>query len=170
MKPFPITMQQLKSLVVGIKYFTKWVESKPLATIMEKNFCSFVWKSIICWFGILRVFISDNGKQFDNDAFRDFCNHLEIKNHYSSPTHPQVNGQVTVINWSLLKLIKTRLEGANGIWSDELPSILWAYRATAWTRTRETVFRLAFKSEAVIPVEVEIVSYRIAHHNKGKNE
>ena len=34
---FPITMQQLKFLIVGIDYFTKWVEAEALATIMEKN-------------------------------------------------------------------------------------------------------------------------------------
>ena len=48
MGPFSMAMQQLKFLVVGIDYFTKWVEAKPLATITEKNVRSFVWKSIIC--------------------------------------------------------------------------------------------------------------------------
>ena len=37
MGSFPITMQQLKFLIVGIDYFTKWVEAEALATIMEKN-------------------------------------------------------------------------------------------------------------------------------------
>ena len=58
------------------------------------------------------MFVSDNGKQFDNDAFRDFCTELGIKNHYSSPAHSQANGQVEVMNRTLLKIIKTRLEGA----------------------------------------------------------
>ena len=48
MGPFSMAMQQLKFLVVGIDYFNKWVEAKPLATITEKNVRSFVWKSIIC--------------------------------------------------------------------------------------------------------------------------
>ena len=155
---------------MGIDYFTKWVEAEPLATITEKNFCSFVWKSIICRFGILRVLVSDNGKQLDNDAFRDFCNQLGIKNYYFSPTHPQANGQVKVTNRSLLKLIKTRLEGAKGILSEKLPGTLWAYRTTAWTPIGKTPFRLAFGSEAFILAKVGIMSYRITHHDEGKNE
>jgi len=86
MGPFPTAARQLKFLVVGIDYFTKWVEAEALATITEKNVRSFVWRCIICSFGIPRVFVSDNRRQFDNDPFRDFCSQLGIKNHYS-PTH-----------------------------------------------------------------------------------
>ena len=73
------------------------------------------------------MLVSNNGKQFDNNAFRDFYSELGIKNHYSSPAHPQANGQVEVTNQSLLKIIKTRLEGPKGIWPDELPRILRAH-------------------------------------------
>ena len=34
---FLIAMRQLKLLIVGIDYFTKWVEVEALATITEKN-------------------------------------------------------------------------------------------------------------------------------------
>ena len=100
------------------------MKAEALATITEKNICSFVWRNIICKYGIPRVLVSDNGKQFNNSAFRDFCSELGIKNHYSSPANPQANGQVEVMNQSLLKIIKTRLKGAKGIWPDELPSVL----------------------------------------------
>ena len=73
MGPFLIVMRQLKFFIVGIDYFTKWVEAKVLATITEKNVRSFVWRNIVCRYRIPRVLVSDNGKQFDNDFFRDFC-------------------------------------------------------------------------------------------------
>ena len=73
MGPFPIAVRKLKFLVVGIDYFTKWVEAEALATTTEKNVRSFVWKNIICRYSIPRVLVSENKKQFDNDAFRDFC-------------------------------------------------------------------------------------------------
>ena len=136
----------------------------------RKNVWNFVWKSIICRLGIPRVFVSDNKKQFDNSTFTDFCSKLGIKNHYSSPTHPQANGQVEVTNWSLLKIIKTQLEGAKGIWPDELPSILWAYRTTARTPTGETPFRLAYGNDVVIPVEIGLTSYRVENYVEKKNE
>ena len=107
----------------------------------------------------------------NNDAFRDFCLQLGIKNHYSSPAHPQVNGQVEVINRSLLKIIiKTLLEWAKGIWPEELPSVLWACRMTARTPIGETPFQLAYKSETVISAEVGLISYRVVYHDESRND
>ena len=91
MEPFPTAVRQLKLLVVDINYFTKWVEAKTLATIIEKNVRSFVWRCIIYRFGIPRVLVSDNGKQFDNDSFQDFCSQLGIRN----PTPPSPTNKPT---------------------------------------------------------------------------
>ena len=107
MGPLPITMRQLKFLVIGIDYFTKWVEAEALATITEKNVKSFVWRNIVYRYGIPRVLVSDNGKQFDNNSFKDFCSQLGIKDHYSAPANPRANQQIEFTNQSLLKIIKT---------------------------------------------------------------
>ena len=70
----------------------------------------------------------------------------------------------------MLKIIKTRLEGAKGIWPDELPSVLWAYRTTTRTPTRETPFRLTYGADAVIPAEVGLTSYHVKNYSEDKNE
>uniref|UniRef100_A0A2N9FUY0 Uncharacterized protein n=1 Tax=Fagus sylvatica TaxID=28930 RepID=A0A2N9FUY0_FAGSY len=170
MGPFPVGTKQAKFLVVAIDYFTKWVEAEPLAIISEKNVKSFVWKAVICRFGIPRVLIFDNGKQFDNGPFREMCSQLNIKNHYSSPRHPQANGQVEVTNRTLLKQIKTRLEGAKSMWVEKLPSVLWAYRTTVRTPTKETPFKLTFGTEVVIPVEIGLTTFRTTFHREEENE
>ena len=69
----------------------------------------------------------------------------------------------------MLKIIKTQLEGANGVWLEELPSVLWAYRTTARTPTGETPFQLAYGSEAVIPTKVGLTRYRVRTHDERKN-
>ena len=69
MGPFPLGKKQLRYLIVAIDYFTKWVEAELVMMIIEDKVTSFVWKNIICRFGVLHVIISDNGKQFDNPKF-----------------------------------------------------------------------------------------------------
>uniref|UniRef100_A0A2N9ES18 Uncharacterized protein n=1 Tax=Fagus sylvatica TaxID=28930 RepID=A0A2N9ES18_FAGSY len=127
-------------------------------------------RPMICRFGIPIVLVSNNGKQFDNPKFRQFSEELGIHNHYSSPGHPQANGQVEVTNRSLLKLIKTRLERAKGVWPEKLPSILWAYRTTVQIPTGETPFRMTFGTEAVILVEIGMTTFRTAMHNDQQND
>ena len=36
--------------------------------------------------------------------------------------------------------------------------------------TGETPFRLTYGSEAVIPAEVELISYRVHNHDENKND
>ena len=124
--PLPQGKGQVKFLLVTIDYFTKWVEAEALSTITEAKIQSFVWKNIICRFGIPLMIILDNGRQFNSQAFGDFCSGLGIKNQFSSPGHPQANGQTEVTNRTLLKIIKTRLDDAKGAWPEELSNVLWA--------------------------------------------
>ena len=67
-------------------------------------------------------------------------------------------------------MIKTWLKGAKEIWSDELPSVLWAYQMIACMPIGKTSFRLAFGSEDVILAEIGLTSYRVAHHDEERNE
>ena len=73
-------------------------------------------------------------------------------------------------NRTLLKIIKTKLDNAKGAWPEELPNVLWAYRTTARTLTRETPFKLTYGTEAVIPVEVGVTSIRQEVFNKESND
>ena len=82
----------MKFLRVAIDYFTKWVEVEPLATITKDKIQIFVWKNIVCRFGIPKKIIFDNCHQFDSRKFKEFCTVLGIQNHYLSPGHPQANG------------------------------------------------------------------------------
>ena len=49
------------------------------------------------------------GYSFDSRAFREFCSDLNIKNIYSTPVFPQGNGQVEVINKTIVNGLKKRL-------------------------------------------------------------
>ena len=74
------------------------------------------------------------------------------------------------MNQSLLKIIKTQLEGAKGIWLKELPSVLWAYKTTARTPIGETSFQLAYGSETVISAKIGLTSYKVENHDESRND
>ena len=50
--PLPAAAAQKKFLLVATDYFSKWVETEAYASIKDKDVSKFVWKNIICHFGI----------------------------------------------------------------------------------------------------------------------
>jgi hypothetical protein len=54
-------------------------------------------------------------------------------------------------------------------WVDFLSEVIQSYKTTTWTPTGETLFALSFGMEAVIPVEIGSLSYRVEHYNPGLN-
>ena len=168
--PLPIGKGQCKFIIVAVDYFTKWAEAKPLATIIKQKIRNFVWRSIICRFGIPWALVSDNGKQFDNPKFRDLCAELGIKNYYSSPAHPQSNRQAEVTVITLKAALKTKLEDLKDKWAEYLPEVLWAYRTTRKSATQETPFALGFGTEAVAPIEIGLKSPMIELASVEHNE
>ena len=140
MGPLPTAKGNKKFVIVAVDYFTKWAEAEALARIGQSDVKGVVWKNVVCRFGIPQVLITDNGTQFDESLFRNFCAELGIRQHFSSPGHPQANGQAEVTNRSILEALKKRMVGAKGNWLDELTDILWSYRTSVRAPTGESPF------------------------------
>ena len=160
--PFPTAPAQKKLLLVAMDYFSKWIEADAYASIKDRDVTRFIWRNIICRFGISRLIISDNGPQFDSQVYRNFFQELKIWNLYSTPRYPQSNGQAEASNKTLLTALKKRLNSAKGKWVEELPGVLWAY----WTTTRKPTgispFALTYWMEAAIPIEIGLPTIRTA--------
>ena len=126
--PLPTALAQKKFLLVATDYFSKWIEVEAFTSIKDKDVTQFIWKNIVCQFGIPRSIVTDNGPQFDSRAYKNFCQELKIKKLYSTPRYPQSNSQPEASNKTLLTALKKQLDSAKGKWVDELPGVLWAYR------------------------------------------
>ena len=163
-------MGNKKYLLVGIDYFTKWVEAELLANIRDVDAKRFVWKNIITRFGVPHVLISDNGLQFDSKMFRKYCGELGITNRYSTPAYPQGNGQAEAVNKVIVNRLKKRLDDTKSKWVEELLHVLWTYRTTPCRSTGETPFSLTYGAEAVIPLETGFPTTRTNSFNPKDND
>jgi len=118
--PFPLAPGQLKFLIVGVDYFTKWIEVEAVSRITVDRVKKFYWKKIICRFGLPKYFVTDNGTQFASTSVVNFCTQLGIQTKFVSVIHPQANGQAKVANKVILNDIKKKLEAAKGVWAEQL--------------------------------------------------
>ncbi|GKV19281.1 hypothetical protein SLEP1_g29568 [Rubroshorea leprosula] len=135
--PFVKGVGGVTHLIVGVDYFTKWVEARALSSLTSKKVEDFVFSLIICRYGISSQIVADNGTQFNCTSFRDFCSSYGIKLQFTSVYHLKSNGMVESVN-------KCILEG-------------------------EILYHLAFETEAVIPIEIGVPSFKVTHFDEGRN-
>ena len=90
---FPSGDKQMKYLIFAIEYFTKWIEAELVAQITAHKVQHFVWKNIVCRFGVPRRLISDNGTQFASQQLGKLCAKVGIKQVFASVEHPRRTGR-----------------------------------------------------------------------------
>ncbi|KAK1581994.1 hypothetical protein Q3G72_010826 [Acer saccharum] len=150
-------------------YFTKWVEVGAYQQVRDIEVCDFVWKNIICRFGVPREIVTDNGSQFISYDFKNFCDKFGIKLSFSTPQYPQANGQAESTNKTIINTLKKQLEVEKSEWVEKLPEILWSYRTTPRRSTGETPFSLVYGSELVIPIKTRLATARSEDPNEEQN-
>ncbi|RDX93384.1 Tf2-9, partial [Mucuna pruriens] len=127
------------------------LRTESVATISSERIKRFLWKKIICRFGIPAEIVSDNGTQFASQVTTEFYEGLRIKQLFTSIEHPQSNNQAEAANKVILRGLQKHLEEAK----EELPQVLWLYHTMFHSTTNETSFRLTFGIKAMFPVEIE---------------
>ncbi|GJZ03087.1 reverse transcriptase domain-containing protein [Tanacetum coccineum] len=168
--PLPEALGKLKYLIVAVDYFTKWLKAKPVASITGRQVKSFAFDNIVCRFGVLAIIITDNGTHLINEPFKSWAEGLEIKLISTSVYHPQANRAVERANRSIMQGIKTRLHQEGAGWVEKLPNVLWAYRIMPKISNEETLFSLAYGTEAVIPAEIGMPTRRTTQGTDEEND
>ncbi|XP_062074931.1 uncharacterized protein LOC133778936 [Humulus lupulus] len=135
-------------------------EDEAYVTVSKTDIMTFIWKHIICQFGIPWEIVADNGTPFQNARVQELCDTYKIKLSFASVTYPQGNGQAEASNKVIFANIKKNLEYKKGAWAEELPKVLWAYRTTKRSSTGESPYAMVYGTEAIIPTEVGLPTLR----------
>ncbi|XP_042441319.1 uncharacterized protein LOC122026654 [Zingiber officinale] len=94
---------QRRFLLVAVDYFSKWVEAEALTRITEDVVIQFLWRNILCRFGIPHKLVSDNGRQFQGKKIQAWCKGFGITQAFTSVAYPQSNGQTEVVNREIVR-------------------------------------------------------------------
>ena len=130
------------------------------ANITKQVVARFIKHNIICRYGVPEKIITDNGSNLNNNMMKELCESFKIKHHNSYPYCPKMNGAVDATNKNIKKIVH-KMVVTYIDWHEMLPFDLHDYYTTVHTSTGETTFLLVYGMEAVLSVEVEILSFRI---------
>ena len=68
---------------------------------------------------------------------------------------------VEAANKNIKRILRKMVETSR-VWSEKLPFALWAYRTSFRTSTGSTPYSLVYGMEALLPIEIEMGSLRVA--------
>jgi hypothetical protein len=159
---YPSSSRGMKYIIVTTEYLTKWAEAKAVKVDDAKATATFLYENVITRFGCPKILISDRGKHFLNEAIENMASLFQINHRKTTPYHPQTNGQTERVNQTLVRILRKTVHNSKKDWDSKLTATLWAYRTTYKVTTRATPFSLVYGIEAILPIEFEIPSLRIA--------
>ncbi|KAM2618531.1 hypothetical protein TB1_034796 [Malus domestica] len=149
-------------ILAATDYFSKWAEAIPLKEVKKETVVCFIKEHIIHRYGMPRYIVTDNGKQFSNRLVDKLCEKYKFKQHKSSMYHAPANGLAKAFNKTLCNLLKKVIGRTKKDWHERIGEALWAYRTTYRTPTQATPYSLVYGVEAVLPLESQIPSLRMA--------
>ena len=108
--------------------------------------------------------ISDRGAHFRGEV-DTLVQEYGIQHHQSSAYRPQTNRAVEAANKNIKRILRKMVETYRD-WLEKLPFTLWAYHTSFRTSTGATPYSLVYGMEAVLLVEIEMGSLRVALENQ----
>ncbi|GJV89829.1 reverse transcriptase domain-containing protein [Tanacetum coccineum] len=162
MGPFPSSRGN-KYILVAVDYLSKWVEAKALPNNDAQVVVKFL-KSLFARFGTPRAIIGDRGTHFCNDQFAKVMLKYGVTHHLSIAYHPQMSGQVEVLNRGLKRILERTVGENRASWSNKLDDALWAFRTTFKTPIGCTPYKLVYGKACYLPIELEHKAYWALKH------
>jgi len=84
--------------------------------------------------------------------------------------HPQTNGQAEATHKVILQGLKKKMGAAKAKWVDILPEVVWSYHTTVQSTTKETPFDLVYGGDAILSIEVEMMSRSVENFSEATSD
>ncbi|XP_051136692.1 uncharacterized protein LOC127255263 [Andrographis paniculata] len=158
MGPFPPSDGKLY-ILVAVDYASKWVEAQALTTNDARSVIRFLKYTIFPRFGVPRMIISDEGTHFVNKALQSCLQQFGVRQHLTTPYHPQASGQVEVSNREIKHILQTTINKSRKNWAEKLDDALWTYRTAFKTPIGMSPYQLVYGKAYHLHLELEHRAY-----------
>ena len=157
-------------ILAATDYFSKWAEAATFREVKKETVVNFIKRNVIYRYGVPRYIIIDNGREFYNKLMDKLYNDFSFEPHNSSMYNAPANGLAEAFNKTLCNLLKKVVGKSRRDWHERVEEALWAYRTTYRTPTQATTYSLVYEVEAVLSLERQIPTLRIAIQEDLSNE
>ena len=109
-------------------------------------------------FGTPQRILHDQGREFEDELFRNLNKTFGISRLRTTLYHPMTNGLVERVNSTLIQMLRTITERNKQNWKDELSKLTYPYNCSRNSVTGFSPFYLMFGRNPELPIDVLIES------------
>lgn len=147
-RPLTVTTDGNKYIITAIEASSRFGFAEAVSTTTSDRVIRFIEQNIICKFGLPKKIVSDNGRQFIGEEFKQFAQKLNIQLVTTTDYHPQSNGLDERFNGSLVKILRNYITKNQKDWDRKLPYAVMNYNCTPNESTKFAPFTLVYGAEA----------------------
>ena len=151
----PFTKHDNECVFVVIDKFSKMAimaacKKNITAEATAKLFFEPVWVH----FGIPQSIISDRDSKFLSTFWSSLWSMLDTKLTKSTSFHPQTDGQIEVVNWMIVHILRMYNSKHPRTWDESLPYVQHSYNQTLHSSTDHSPFQVGLGFQPLCPINV----------------
>jgi cleavage and polyadenylation specificity factor subunit 1 len=141
----------MRYLLTIMDRFSRWCEAIPIADITAQTVIKQLFDQWISRYGLPKTILSDQGRQFQSQEFKTFCDRMGIKHVVTTAYHPQTNGLIENFHRTLKTAFKCHYPIA---WTKSLSTILLGIRSSIPKDFEFSVSEVMFGQAMRLPADL----------------
>ena len=134
------------------RYAQAYVTLKQAAVVVVHA----LWENFLVHYGWQEKILTDQGKSFENNLFRELCSLAKVKKLCTSPYHPETNGQCEHFNATLIRILGTLPSHAKKNRQEWITTLTHAYNCTVSPVTGFSPYFLMFGRNPKLPLDIDL--------------
>jgi hypothetical protein len=141
----PRTQRGFDSIFLVLDRFSKMAHFIPCQKTSDAtHIANLFFKEVIQLHSLPRRIVSDRETKFVGHFWRTLWKKLETSLSFSSPYHPQMDGQTEVVNKSLRDLLRSLVTEHHCQWDNVLPQADFSYKDSVNRSTGQSPFQIFY--------------------------
>jgi len=146
--PLVTTQRGNKYFLIVVDHCSKFSVTRAVSNCTAKTVMQFLEEAFFFIYGIPIKLITDQGRNFESELFKQFCNNYHIDKVRTTSYHPQSNGLVERTIRSIKQILRTLVDDDHMNWDVLLPKATFIYNNSLHSSTGVSPHSLIYGKDA----------------------